>query len=412
SLIGNPGQGNYASANAFLDGLALYRVSAGLPALTINWGALGEVGVAAMNEGVSEHLEHIGIKAISLKQTLLALEYLLRSCSGQMGVFDLDWDRSSEYNHVIKDSNKYSTIKTKTSVDDTSDDIKLKTVILSVPIEERLGLMESLVGEQVAKILGLPQERLDIHQPINNLGVDSLMTVEVVVSLRSIFGVEYSTMEILKGISVSMLAANLLERLGLQDLPQSEDMLLNIDKLSEDKPGFEVGLRDLPQSEDMLSNIDKLSEDKPGFEGCLFYDYKLRVTFGMTNAEGNVSHDIYASLFGSVRENLGLEYIPNFAKDVVSVYLLKTRNARYEYIKDLFFGDQVTVRMWVSEIKAYGFILESEYINVVTDEVHAIASQEIVYASRDGIPKELPIQFREILEGFLSESKISKITSR
>ncbi|MES0334802.1 MAG: SDR family NAD(P)-dependent oxidoreductase, partial [Candidatus Magnetobacterium sp. LHC-1] len=40
SLIGNPGQGNYASANAFLDGLALYRVSAGLPALTINWGAL------------------------------------------------------------------------------------------------------------------------------------------------------------------------------------------------------------------------------------------------------------------------------------------------------------------------------------------------------------------------------------
>src|SRR5262249_60907365 len=56
SIFGNPAQGNYVAANAFLDSLAHHRRALGLPALTMNWGVLGGEGYVARNERVAEFL--------------------------------------------------------------------------------------------------------------------------------------------------------------------------------------------------------------------------------------------------------------------------------------------------------------------------------------------------------------------
>ncbi len=60
SIFGNPAQGNYGAANAFLDSLAHHRRALGLPALTINWGVLGGEGYVARNERVAEFLARQG----------------------------------------------------------------------------------------------------------------------------------------------------------------------------------------------------------------------------------------------------------------------------------------------------------------------------------------------------------------
>ena len=76
SLLGPPGQGNYAAANAFLDALAHYRHGLGLPALSINWSAWSEVGAAAGRE-VGEQVAHWGAERIQPHQGLTVLEQLL-----------------------------------------------------------------------------------------------------------------------------------------------------------------------------------------------------------------------------------------------------------------------------------------------------------------------------------------------
>ena len=46
SLLGSPGQGAYACANAWLDALVAWRRATGLPAISINWGQWSDVGIA------------------------------------------------------------------------------------------------------------------------------------------------------------------------------------------------------------------------------------------------------------------------------------------------------------------------------------------------------------------------------
>src|SRR6185437_13164977 len=91
SVFGNPAQGNYVAANAFLDSLAHHRRTLGLPALTINWGVLGGEGYVARNERVAEFLAKQGISELSPGEVVSILESSLRSGSAQIAAIRVDW---------------------------------------------------------------------------------------------------------------------------------------------------------------------------------------------------------------------------------------------------------------------------------------------------------------------------------
>ncbi|MFZ4851373.1 MAG: SDR family oxidoreductase, partial [Caldilinea sp.] len=87
ALLGNPGQGGYAAANAFLDGLACLRNQQGLPGLSINWGTWAGEGMAAR---VGGHLPHM-LQPLDGELALLALEKVLGD-SGSLGIMQIDWE--------------------------------------------------------------------------------------------------------------------------------------------------------------------------------------------------------------------------------------------------------------------------------------------------------------------------------
>ena len=97
AILGSPGQGNYASANAFLDALAHHRRALGLPALSVNWGSWDEVGMAArLKQSEGERWSAAGIGWIGVDQGMATLERLILEDRTQAAVLPIDWPKFFE----------------------------------------------------------------------------------------------------------------------------------------------------------------------------------------------------------------------------------------------------------------------------------------------------------------------------
>src|SRR5262249_54396574 len=183
SLIGNPGQGNYCAANAFLDAMAHYRRALNLPALTINWGAIGEVGYLARHGAVGEHLERQGLASLSIADATAMLEHLLQRNLAQAGVIDIDWQKWSRFMPEAAASPRFSHLIRANRDQQTMDDQgesggSLLNLILAAKPEERQQALAARLCEQVARVLGAAVSELDTEQPLTSFGLDSIMAVE------------------------------------------------------------------------------------------------------------------------------------------------------------------------------------------------------------------------------------------
>jgi len=94
AIIGNLGQSNYAAANSFLDGLARYRRSIGLPALSVNWGPWAEVGMAAStNEDAVARWAEGGISLIGLEEGMDVMGESMRCPAAHYAALMIKWKR-------------------------------------------------------------------------------------------------------------------------------------------------------------------------------------------------------------------------------------------------------------------------------------------------------------------------------
>ena len=128
------------------------------------------------------------------------------------------------------------------------------------------------------------------------------------------------------------------------------------------------------------------------------FAHKIKLTFCNLNPEGTLNHFEYARIFGMVRELFGLEVIPNFKEEIGRKYFLQTKDAFYNYFRPFYFGDEVLIKMWVSEVKDDRFILLGEFINEKKGKIHAEGKHTIVYTDLKGIPASIPEKIKSAIE--------------
>ncbi len=179
AILGSPGQGNYVAANAFLDGLAHYRHQQGLPALSINWGAWAEVGMATQANRAA-NLAQQGILPFTPDQGVQLLERILATSAVQVAAVDIDWDRLTHRVTLPFLEGLTAEAKGHNGAPIAEAAGELRRRLQSLTPDECHTAVATLLQEQLSHVLRTPVHSLGLRQPLSELGIDSLMTVELV----------------------------------------------------------------------------------------------------------------------------------------------------------------------------------------------------------------------------------------
>jgi NADPH:quinone reductase-like Zn-dependent oxidoreductase/acyl carrier protein len=254
SLLGSAGQGNYAAANTFMDALAHDRQAQGLPALSINWGAWAEVGMAAgLGDRDQRRWSQQGMGLIQPEQGVQAFGQLLRLDVAQIGLLPIHWpmlkkqlgaDVPPFWSEVVREAAPASA---NTPAAEAKQD--LLNQLASTAPEARYALLLKHVQEQVARVFGLdPAQPLDLQQNLTEMGMDSLMAVELKNRIELNLGLALPMVKILEGPSVAELARQVLDQ--LHTAPANE-------AVPEAKPSRDDEQK---EAERLLAQLDQLSE--------------------------------------------------------------------------------------------------------------------------------------------------------
>ncbi|MBI2838246.1 MAG: amino acid adenylation domain-containing protein [Acidobacteria bacterium] len=228
SLLSSPFLGSYAAGNAFLDALAHHRRAAGLEAMSINWGFWSEVGLAArFQQQAGQTSPAPGMGSFSPAEGLEMLDRLLSENPVQVGVMPINWREWRRHHPAAAESPLLSgfpgdapSVSPRAARHQDASGLAGEAILKARP-EERGRLVSAFLGKHLARVLKLSESKLDLSRPVNKLGLDSLMAIELKNFIESELGVVVPVVAFLQGPSVTQLAETVLEHLIVRDFPQT-----------------------------------------------------------------------------------------------------------------------------------------------------------------------------------------------
>ena len=195
-VLGGPGQGNYAAANAFLDALAVHRRARGLAGTSIAWGLWEEVSelTGALEEIDRSRLARSGIGALSSKHGLELFDAALGAAEASVFAAPLDLAALRAQALVGALPAVLAALVPAPRLRASKQPGSLAELLAAAPEAEREGVILELLRAQIATVLGHASgEAIDMQREFTELGFDSLTAVELRNRLNAATGLRLPT---------------------------------------------------------------------------------------------------------------------------------------------------------------------------------------------------------------------------
>lgn len=221
ALLGSPGQANYAAANAFMDALAGLRHACGLAAQTIHWGSWSEVGMAAeVDESHQRRWAASGLAMIEPAQGVRMLaDLVLDGDRAEYAALPLVRERlPANLPPLLRELRPRPRTAATAAHALPGGDILQR--LSDAVAEARPALLQQFLTDQVVRVLALGDaQRADPHRSLMDMGMDSLMAMELRNRIQSALKVQVSVVDLLQGPSLLELAGMVGKALMLRDEP-------------------------------------------------------------------------------------------------------------------------------------------------------------------------------------------------
>ncbi len=223
ALLGNPGQGNYAAANAALEGLCTVLNVRGLPALAIGWGPVADTGMLAGRGLTAKALERrLGTAALSAREVCAALRFCLKhSLCGNFSYFKANWQHNSE---LVFAQSRFCRIATGFAVTrEKAQSGELAAMIRNLKGKAQEQALFDLIVKEVSVLSGAQAGGLNAATELANLGMDSLTLMELTVRLSDLLHLKLSPEIFASCRTLGAFTSTLARALNVED--ESELML-------------------------------------------------------------------------------------------------------------------------------------------------------------------------------------------
>ncbi|MEV4493622.1 type I polyketide synthase [Micromonospora coxensis] len=218
--LGGPGQGNYAAANAFLDGLAHQRRAAGLAATSLAWGLWEQDSgmTRDLGAGRRERMARQGIAPLDTAQALALFDASRRSRQPLLLPVRLDLAALrtlTSVDHLPAPLRGLAGVGTRRAAAGAAPGGGWRDRIAAASDEDRRRLVEELVTGQVADVLGYASAAaVGAGQSFTELGFDSLTAVDLRNRLTTLTGLSLPATLVFDHPTPETLTGYLMARLG------------------------------------------------------------------------------------------------------------------------------------------------------------------------------------------------------